>query len=232
MPGLLLGDVFPDFEAETTVGKIKFHDFLGDSWGILFSHPRDYTPVCTTELGRAAKLSSEFSKRNVRMIALSIDCLEDHYGWSKVLSRVSSEKTAGDEPLRVWIDVEAMLCARALVLTPAVFIIGPDKKLKLSILYPATTGRNFDELLRVIDSLQLTAGVRVATPADWKPGVCVMVPPSMPEEEAASMFPAGVFSKELPSGRKYLRYTPQPKDQSKHTDTGNSQTEPGTTSQP
>uniref|UniRef100_A0A8C6LZY2 Thioredoxin domain-containing protein n=1 Tax=Nothobranchius furzeri TaxID=105023 RepID=A0A8C6LZY2_NOTFU len=223
MPGLLLGDVFPDFEAETTVGKIKFHDFLGDSWGILFSHPRDYTPVCTTELGRAAKLSSEFSKRNVRMIALSIDCLEDHYGWSKVLTYILANSGGR---------FKFKYSAEFLPDNGTVFIIGPDKKLKLSILYPATTGRNFDELLRVIDSLQLTAGVRVATPADWKPGVCVMVPPSMPEEEAASMFPAGVFSKELPSGRKYLRYTPQPKDQSKHTDTGNSQTEPGTTSQP
>ncbi|XP_054599956.1 peroxiredoxin-6 isoform X2 [Nothobranchius furzeri] len=236
MPGLLLGDVFPDFEAETTVGKIKFHDFLGDSWGILFSHPRDYTPVCTTELGRAAKLSSEFSKRNVRMIALSIDCLEDHYGWSKDILAYNCESSETNLlPFPIIADRNRELAITLGMLDPeekdsdgmpvtarCVFIIGPDKKLKLSILYPATTGRNFDELLRVIDSLQLTAG----------PGVCVMVPPSMPEEEAASMFPAGVFSKELPSGRKYLRYTPQPKDQSKHTDTGNSQTEPGTTSQP
>ncbi|CAB1326464.1 unnamed protein product [Coregonus sp. 'balchen'] len=155
MPGLLLGDVFPNFEAETTNGQIKFHDFLGDSWGILFSHPRDYTPVCTTELGRAAKLS-------------------------------------GDQ--------------REL----AVFVIGQDKKLKLSLLYPATTGRNFDEILRVVDSLQLTAKNRVATPADWQPGERVMVPPNIPEEEAAAMFTAGIYSKELPSGRKYLRYTPQP----------------------
>ncbi|KAM9350230.1 peroxiredoxin-6-like isoform 2-T2 [Symphorus nematophorus] len=174
MPGLLLGDVFPDFEAETTTGKIQFHEFLGDSWGILFSHPRDYTPVCTTELGRAARLSSEFSKRGVKMIALSIDCLEDHHGWTKV------------------------------------FIISPDKRLKLSLLYPATTGRNFDEILRVVDSLQITAGKRVATPVDWKPGDCVMVPPSMSEEEAASLFPEGVYTKDLPSGKKYLRYTPQP----------------------
>ncbi|TKS80183.1 Peroxiredoxin-6 [Collichthys lucidus] len=174
MPGLLLGDTFPDFEAETTTGTIQFHEFLGDSWGILFSHPRDYTPVCTTELGRAARLSDEFRKRGVKMIALSIDHLEDHYGWTEV------------------------------------FIIGPDKKLKLSFLYPATTGRNFDEILRVVDSLQITADRRVATPADWKPGDCVMVPPNLSEEEAASLFPEGVYTKELPSGKKYLRYTPQP----------------------
>ncbi|KAF1649269.1 Peroxiredoxin-6, partial [Aptenodytes patagonicus] len=175
-------------------------------WGILFSHPRDFTPVCTTELGRAAKLAPEFSKRNVKMIALSIDSVQDHLSWSKVrgggaagLSRYSRA-------------VEQISSAQPLTLSPCaqVFVFGPDKKLKLSILYPATTGRNFDEILRVVDSLQLTAYKKVATPVDWKPGDSVMVVPTLPDEEAKKLFPKGVFTKALPSGKKYLRYTPQP----------------------
>ncbi|XP_013869268.1 peroxiredoxin-6 [Austrofundulus limnaeus] len=240
MPGLLLGEVFPDFEAETTIGRIKFHKFLGDSWGILFSHPKDYTPVCTTELGRAARLSDEFSKRNVKLMAISLDSLEDHYGWSKdILAYNCNDSGNCTLPFPIIADRKRELAVTLGMLDPdekdkdglpltarCVFIIGPDKKLKLSILYPATTGRNFDEILRVIDSLQLTAGIRVATPADWKPGVCVMVPPSIPEEEAASMFPAGVYSKELPSGKKYLRYTPHPGIQSEQKDTKQSQDQP------
>ncbi|KAK2822064.1 hypothetical protein Q5P01_022129 [Channa striata] len=224
MPGLLLGDVFPDFEAETTVGKIKFHEFLGDSWGILFSHPRDYTPVCTTELGRAARMCSEFSKRHVKMIALSIDSVEDHHGWSTdILAYNCEESGCTSLPFPIIADSKRDLAVALGMLDPdekdkdgmpltarCVFIIGPDKRLKLSLLYPATTGRNFDEILRVVDSLQLTFDRRVATPADWKPGECVMVPPNLSEEEAAAMFPAGVYSKDLPSGRKYLRYTLQP----------------------
>ncbi|XP_062336843.1 peroxiredoxin-6-like [Osmerus eperlanus] len=223
MPGLLLGDVFPDFDAETTTGKIQFHDFLGDSWGILFSHPRDYTPVCTTELGRAAKLSSEFTKRNVKMIALSIDNVEDHCGWSKDILAYNNEEPGCVLPFPIIADSQRELAVSLGMLDPdekdkdgmpltarCVFIIGPDKKLKLSLLYPATTGRNFDEILRVIDSLQLTAQKRVATPADWKPGDRVMVLPNIPEDEAASLFPDGVYKKDLPSGKKYLRYTPQP----------------------
>ncbi|XP_036938800.1 peroxiredoxin-6-like [Acanthopagrus latus] len=224
MPGLLLGDVFPDFEAESTTGNIKLHEFLGDSWGILFSHPRDYTPVCTTELGRAARLSSEFSKRGVKMIALSVDCLQDHHGWTKDILGYNCEDPASSSlPFPIIADCKRELAVALGMLDPdekdkdgmpltarCVFIIGPDKRLKLSLLYPATTGRNFDEILRVVDSLQLTAGKRVATPADWKPGECVMVPPSMSEEEAAALFPAGVYTKELPSGKKYLRYTPKP----------------------
>ncbi|NWH79260.1 PRDX6 protein, partial [Piaya cayana] len=207
MPGLLLGDEAPNFEADTTQGRIRFHDFLGDSWGILFSHPRDFTPVCTTELGRAAKLAAEFSKRNVKMIALSIDSVQDHLGWSKVQdigwkgrsSRLSQSSRAVGQ-------------TSAETLSPCVqvFVFGPDKKLKLSILYPATTGRNFDEILRVVDSLQLTAYKKVATPVDWKPGDSVMVVPTLPDEEAKKLFPKGVFTKDLPSGKKYLRYTPQP----------------------
>ncbi|NWS76917.1 PRDX6 protein, partial [Crotophaga sulcirostris] len=220
MPGLLLGDEAPDFEADTTQGRIRFHDFLGDSWGILFSHPRDFTPVCTTELGRAAKLAPEFSKRNVKMIALSIDSVPDHLAWSKVQGKgrcqgsskgkVHREESTGLEPQQQgsW----TTICPAPDLVSPhpQVFVFGPDKKLKLSILYPATTGRNFDEILRVVDSLQLTAYKKVATPVDWKPGDSVMVVPTLPDEEAKKLFPKGVFTKDLPSGKKYLRYTPQP----------------------
>ncbi|NXM08830.1 PRDX6 protein, partial [Tyrannus savana] len=232
-PGLLLGDEAPNFEADTTQGRIRFHDFLGDSWGILFSHPRDFTPVCTTELGRAAKLAAEFSKRNVKMIALSIDSVQDHLSWCKVqgwggvqgelalllfskgqrrcphrtLHRLGAIKTQSRKVFSLFMEH-----SKPLTLSPCaqVFIFGPDKKLKLSILYPATTGRNFDEILRVVDSLQLTAYKKVATPVDWKPGDSVMVVPTLPDEEAKKLFPKGVFTKDLPSGKKYLRYTPQP----------------------
>ncbi|KAM8746381.1 peroxiredoxin-6 [Acanthopagrus schlegelii] len=219
MPGILLGDEFPNFEADTTVGKIKFHDFLGGSWGILFSHPRDFTPVCTTELACAAKLTDEFKKRGVKMIALSIDSVEDHKAWSKDVMSVSSAAD-NDLPFPIIADDKRELSVKLGMLDPderdkdgmpltarCVFVIGPDKRLKLSILYPATTGRNFDELLRVIDSLQLTAQKKVATPVDWKPGDKVMVIPSLSEAEAASLFPNGVTTKEVPSGKKYLRYT-------------------------
>ncbi|CAO2637427.1 PRDX6 [Lemmus lemmus] len=229
MPGgLLLGDEAPNFEANTTIGPIRFHDFLGDSWGILFSHPRDFTPVCTTELGRAAKLAPEFAKMNVKMIALSIDSVEDHLAWSKSPPSQDINAYNGDEPTEklpfpIIDDKKRELAILLGMLDPSekdekgmpvtarvVFIFGPDKKLKLSILYPATTGRNFDEILRVIKSLQLTATKRVATPVDWKEGESVMVLPTISEEEAKSLFPKGVFTKDLPSGKKYLRYTPQP----------------------
>ncbi|KAM6921734.1 peroxiredoxin-6 [Xenentodon cancila] len=219
MPGLLLGDEFPNFEADTTVGKIKFHDFLGDSWGILFSHPRDFTPVCTTELACAAKISDEFKKRGVKMIALSIDSVEDHHGWSKDVMAFNSDADSA-LPFPIIADHKRELSVLLGMLDPdekdkdglpltarCVFVIGPDKKLKLSILYPATTGRNFNELLRVIDSLQLTAQKKVATPVDWKPGDKVMVIPSLSDSEAAALFPNGVTTKEVPSGKTYLRYT-------------------------
>ncbi|XP_017262900.1 peroxiredoxin-6 [Kryptolebias marmoratus] len=218
MPGLLLGDVLPNFEADTTDGRIKFHDFLGDSWGILFSHPRDYTPVCTTELGRAAKLVDEFKKRNVKMIALSVDSVEDHCSWSKDVMAYNCEADKA-LPYPIIADDKRELSILLGMLDPdekdkdgmpltarCVFVVGPDKKLKLSILYPATTGRNFDEILRVIDSLQLTAQKKVATPVDWKPGDKVMVIPSLSDSEAATLFPNGVETKEVPSGKKYLRY--------------------------
>ncbi|XP_003439943.1 peroxiredoxin-6 [Oreochromis niloticus] len=219
MPGLLLGDEIPNFEADTTVGRIKFHDFLGNSWGILFSHPRDFTPVCTTELACAANISNEFKKRGVKMIALSIDSVADHNSWSKDVMAVGKQ---GDTalPFPIIADDKRELSVQLGMLDPdekdkdgmpltarCVFVIGPDKKLKLSILYPATTGRNFDELLRVIDSLQLTAQKKVATPVDWKPGDKVMVIPSLSDAEAASLFPNGVTTEEVPSGKKYLRYT-------------------------
>ncbi|NWW46448.1 PRDX6 protein, partial [Pedionomus torquatus] len=173
-------------------------------WGILFSHPRDFTPVCTTELGRAAKLAPEFTKRNVKMIALSIDSVQDHLSWSKVWAMGRRKGS-----LRCYLALKARRKAHTEQST-GVFVFGPDKKLKLSILYPATTGRNFDEILRVVDSLQLTAYKKVATPVDWKPGDSVMVVPTLPDEEAKKLFPKGVFTKDLPSGKKYLRYTPQP----------------------
>ncbi|XP_026014482.1 peroxiredoxin-6 [Astatotilapia calliptera] len=219
MPGLLLGDEFPNFEADTSIGRIKFHDFLGNSWGILFSHPRDFTPVCTTELARAANISNEFKKRGVKMIALSIDSVADHNSWSKDVMAVSKNADT-DLPFPIIADDKRELSVLMGMLDPdekdkdgmpltarCVFVIGPDKKLKLSILYPATTGRNFDELLRVIDSLQLTAQKKVATPVDWKPGDKVMVIPSLSDAEAASLFPNGVTTEEVPSGKKYLRYT-------------------------
>uniref|UniRef100_A0A3B4DK33 Peroxiredoxin-6 n=2 Tax=Pygocentrus nattereri TaxID=42514 RepID=A0A3B4DK33_PYGNA len=230
MPGLLLGDVFPDFEANTSTGKIKFHEFLGNSWGILFSHPRDFTPVCTTELASAARLSNEFKKRDVKMIALSIDSVEDHCSWSKDVMALHPEQAASPLPFPIIADDKRELSVLLGMLDPdeldkdgmpltarlclsykcVVFVIGPDKKLKLSILYPATTGRNFAEILRVIDSLQLTAKKKVATPVDWKPGDDVMVIPSLSDEEAKKLFPAGFNTKELPSGKNYLRYTPHP----------------------
>ncbi|NXE52650.1 PRDX6 protein, partial [Casuarius casuarius] len=189
-------------------------------WGILFSHPRDFTPVCTTELGQAAKLAPEFSKRNVKMIALSIDSVEDHLSWSKVWGTGRREKLGGRSRRAGQIRQSSRTCTRCLTLrvprnltlSPCaqVFVFGPDKKLKLSILYPATTGRNFDEILRVVDSLQLTAYKKVATPVNWKPGDSVMVIPSLPDDEAKKLFPKGIFTKDLPSGKKYLRYTPQP----------------------
>uniref|UniRef100_A0A8D0Y3E1 Thioredoxin domain-containing protein n=1 Tax=Sus scrofa TaxID=9823 RepID=A0A8D0Y3E1_PIG len=223
MPGgLLLGDEAPNFEANTTIGRIRFHDFLGDSWGILFSHPRDFTPVCTTELGRAAKLAPEFAKRNVKMIALSIDSVEDHLAWSKVIEIYPESYLEDSFPRELLKNASRALGTIFSKCSPLIlddkkqpmsaevlFFFGHTVKI-LSILYPATTGRNFDEILRVIISLQLTAEKRVATPVDWKNGDSVMVLPNIPEEEAKKLFPKGVFTKELPSGKKYLRYTPQP----------------------
>lgn len=207
---LRLGDIAPDFTTETTDGLISFHNWLGSSWGVLFSHPSDYTPVCTTELGRLANLKDEFSKRNVKVIAISVDDVESHKGWIKDINETQS--TTVNFPIIA--DPEAKVANLYDMIHPnasekftvrSVFIIGPDKKIKLIISYPASTGRNFVELLRVIDSLQLTANYGVATPADWKDGQDVVIIPTIKDEEAITKFPKG-FTKIKP----YLRLTPQP----------------------
>jgi thioredoxin-dependent peroxiredoxin len=207
---LRLGDTAPDFTAQTTQGEIHFHDWLGDSWGMIFSHPADFTPVCTTELGRTALLSDEFAKRNVKVIAVSVDSLESHDRWVPDINEVS--QTTVNFPLiddadRAVSELYDMIHpnASASATVRSVFIIGPDKKIKLTLTYPASTGRNFNELLRVIDSLQLTANYQVATPADWQQGDDVIVTPAVPNEQLAEKFPKGVtFVKP------YLRTTPQP----------------------
>ncbi len=204
-----LGDDAPDFTAETTEGEVHFYDWKGDSWAVLFSHPKDFTPVCTTELGTVAKLKPEWDKRNVKVIGLSVDPLESHGDWSKDI-----EETQGAapnfpliaDPDRKVADLYDMIQPNASDTTTvrSVFIIGPDNKLKLSLTYPASTGRNFDEILRVIDSLQLTAKHKVATPADWKAGEDVIIVPAVSDEEAKEKF--GSFNTIKP----YLRTVPQP----------------------
>jgi len=214
-----LGDVFPDFKADTSEGEIQFHEFIKDTWAVLFSHPADYTPVCTTELARVAQLVSEFQKRGVKLAALSCDNAESHRGWIKDIQKY---KDLEKFPYPIIADDKRELAVQLGMVDPdekdakglpltcrAVFIIGPDKKLKLSILYPATTGRNFDEVLRVIDSLQLTATKKVATPVDWKSGGECMVLPTVSADEAKTLFPHARVQ-ELPSGKPYMRFTPQP----------------------
>jgi alkyl hydroperoxide reductase subunit AhpC len=207
---LRLGDTAPDFKASTTNGDISFHEYLGDSWGVLFSHPADYTPVCTTELGRTAQLKDEFAKRNVKVLAVSVDPLDKHKGWVNDINE--TQHTTVDFPIIA--DAERNVAtlydmihpnASATATVRSLFIIGPDKKLKLSFTYPASTGRNFLEVLRVIDSLQLTADYSVATPADWKQGEDVIVVPAVTTEDAEKRFPKG-----LKIIKPYLRYTPQP----------------------
>jgi len=207
---LHLGDTVPDFKAKTTVGDISFHDYLGDSWGILFSHPADYTPVCTTELGRTAQLKDEFDKRNVKVLAVSVDPLDKHQGWINDINE--TQHTSVNFPIIADDDRNVATLydmihpnASATATVRSLFVIGPDKKLKLSITYPASTGRNFVEVLRVIDSLQLTANHSVATPADWKHGEDVIVVPAVSTEDAVKKFPKG-----LRIIKPYLRYTPQP----------------------
>lgn len=205
-----LGDTAPDFTAETTDGTVKFHEFLGDGWGVLFSHPKDYTPVCTTELGRVAALKGEFEKRNCKVIGLSVDDLGSHEGWAADIEE--TQGVALNFPLiadsdRKVSDLYGMIHPQAddTLTVRSVFIIGPDKKVKLSITYPASTGRNFDEILRVIDSLQLTSNHSVATPVDWKDGDDVIVVPALSDEEAKAKFPKG-----FKAIKPYLRVTPQP----------------------
>jgi len=205
-----LGDTAPDFTAETTEGTIEFHEWLGDGWGILFSHPKDYTPVCTTELGRVANLKGEFDKRNVKVIAVSVDPLESHKGWIKDINETQSctmNYPIIADPDRNVATIYGMIHPNALdnLTVRSVFIIGPDKKVKLQLTYPASTGRNFDEIMRVIDSLQLTANYQVATPADWKQGDDCVVVPAIKTEDIPAKFPKG-FKEVKP----YLRMTPQP----------------------
>ncbi|NKF21636.1 peroxiredoxin [Solimonas marina] len=193
---LRLGDIAPDFEADTTEGKIHFHDWLGSSWGVLFSHPKNYTPVCTTELGYTAKLKPEFDKRNVKAIGLSVDKLEDHHGWSKDIEE--TQGTALNFPLIADADKKVanlydMIHPNAsdTVTVRSVFIIDPNKKIRLTLTYPASTGRNFDEILRVIDSLQLTDKQKLATPVNWKPGDDAIIVPAVKDDEAKTLFPQG-----------------------------------------
>lgn len=207
---LRLGDDAPNFTANSSIGKINLYEYLGDSWGVLFSHPADYTPVCTTELGRTANLQSEFEKRNVKVLALSVDPIDKHHGWINDINETQNCNVQfpiiADED-RTVANLYDMIHpnASATATVRSLFIIGPDKKIKLTITYPASTGRNFFEVLRVIDSLQLTAHHSVATPADWKEGEDVIVVPAVSTEDAIKKFPKGV--KVI---KPYLRYTPQP----------------------
>jgi alkyl hydroperoxide reductase subunit AhpC len=207
---ILLGDTAPDFTAETTEGTINFHDWLGDKWGVLFSHPKDFTPVCTTELGAVAKLKAEFDKRNTRVIAISVDPLESHNSWVGDINETQGTTVNFPiiaDPDRKVSDLYDLIHPNAsdTVTVRSVYIIGPDKKVKLTITYPQSTGRNFQEILRVIDSLQLTAGYQVSTPADWKQGEDVIIIPAVTDEQAKEKFPKGWDAK-----RPYLRFTPQP----------------------
>ena len=207
---LRLGDVAPDFTAESSVGTINLYDFLGDSWGVLFSHPADYTPVCTTELGRTAKLAQEFAARNTKVLALSVDDVDSHRGWIQDINE--TQHTTVNFPIIA--DKDKKVAELYDMIHPnasesftvrSLFVIGADKKVKLIISYPASTGRNFDEILRVIDSLQLTANYSVATPADWKNGEDVVVIPAIKTADILAKFPKG-FTEVKP----YLRLTPQP----------------------
>jgi alkyl hydroperoxide reductase subunit AhpC len=205
-----LGDTAPDFTAPTTQGEIHFHDWLGDSWGVLFSHPKDFTPVCTTELGYVAKIKPEFDKRNVKVIGLSVDPVESHVQWEGDIEETQGTAVnfpmIGD-PERKVADLYDMIHPNAndTLTVRSVFVIGPDKKVKLTITYPASTGRNFDEILRVIDSLQLTANYKVATPANWEDGDDVIIGSAVTNEEAERLFPGG-----WTTVKPYLRVLPQP----------------------
>ncbi|MBO9613645.1 MULTISPECIES: peroxiredoxin [Dyadobacter] len=207
---LRLGDIAPDFEANTTQGPIKFHEWLGDSWGLLFSHPADFTPVCTTELGKTALLKGEFEKRNVKVLAVSVDDLDSHHRWIPDINEVNDTEVnfpiiadEGRQVAQLYDMIHPNASEKATV--RSVFVIGPDKKIKLTLTYPASTGRNFNEILRVVDSLQLTANYSVATPADWKDGEDVIVVPAVSTEDAQKKFTKG-----LNIVKPYLRYTPQP----------------------
>ncbi|KIC63177.1 peroxiredoxin [Chryseobacterium taiwanense] len=205
-----LGDIVPDFNAESTIGNLNFYDFLGNSWGILFSHPADYTPVCTTELGYTAKLKSEFEQRNTKAIALSVDGVEDHHNWIKDINE--TQNTEVEFPIIADKDRKVSELfdfihpnASATATVRSLLIIDPEKKVRLIITYPASTGRNFNEIIRVLDSLQLVDSHKIATPVNWKNGEDVIIPPAISTEDAKKIFPKGV--REI---KPYLRYTPQP----------------------
>jgi alkyl hydroperoxide reductase subunit AhpC len=207
---LRLGDTAPNFRAQTTEGEIDFHEYLGNGWGVLFSHPADYTPVCTTELGKTAKLKEEFARRNVKVLAVSIDPLDKHFGWRNDINETQNCNVdfpiIADESREVATLYDMIHPnASATVTVRSLFVIGPDKAIKLIITYPASTGRNFNEVLRVIDSLQLTSKHSLATPADWKQGEDAIVVPAVSTEDAIKKFPKGV--KVI---KPYLRYTPVP----------------------
>lgn len=218
--GLALNDTAPDFEAETTQGKIKFHDWIGDSWAVLFSHPKDFTPICTTELGYMARLKPEFDKRGVKIIGLSVDPVENHVKWGEDIKETQgfapNFPMIGDTDLKIAklygmlpADAEGDASTRTAATNATVrtvFVIGPDKKIKLHLAYPMTTGRNFDEILRVIDSMQLTAKHKVATPVNWKNGEDVVLLGSVTDEEAKKIYPQG-----WKAPRPYLRIVPQPR---------------------
>ncbi|MEP7304769.1 MAG: peroxiredoxin [Acidobacteriota bacterium] len=218
--GLRIGDVAPNFDAETTEGPINFHEWIGDSWAVLFSHPKDFTPVCTTELGYMAKIKPDFDKRNTKIIGLSVDPVSKHDGWSRDI-----EETQGFAPNYPMIGDTELKVAKLYGMLPAdlkgtsdgrtaadnqtvrnVFVVGPDKKIKLILVYPMTTGRNFDEVLRVIDSLQLTAKYKVSTPVNWNPGEDVIIAGSVSDEDAKKTYPDG-----WKAPRPYIRIVPQPK---------------------
>jgi thioredoxin-dependent peroxiredoxin len=217
---LQIGDTAPDFEAETTQGRIKFHDWIGGGWAVLFSHPKDFTPVCTTELGYMARIKPEFDRRNVKIIGLSVDSIGDHSRWSRDIEETQGHAPnypmIGDSDFKVaklYAMLPATVNGEAAKRTPAdnqtvrnIFVVGPDKKIKLILVYPMTTGRNFDEVLRVIDSLQMTAKHKVATPVNWKQGEDVIIAGSVSDEEARKTYPQG-----WKAPKPYLRIVPQPK---------------------
>lgn len=218
---LQIGDVAPDFEAETTEGRIRFHEWLGDSWGILFSHPKDFTPVCTTELGTMARLNPDFERRNVKILAVSVDPVDKHKSWSTDIAEATGTAPnypmIGDPDLKVsklydMLPAEAGNSSEGRTAADnqtvrTVYVIGPDKKIKMAMAYPMTTGRNFDELLRVVDSIQLTAKHKVATPANWKAGEEVIIVASVTDDEAKKKYPAG-----WRAVKPYLRFVAQPRN--------------------
>lgn len=217
MPGLTLGDTIPNLEVETTHGRIKLRDYIGDSWTIIFSHPGDFTPVCTTELGKMAAYTEEFARRGVKLLGLSCDDVQSHKEWikdiegytpgSKVTYPIAADPKREIIKQLNMVDPDEKDSSGNNLPSRALHIVGPDKKIKLSFLYPASTGRNMDEVLRALESLQKAAKHKIATPANWKPGEPVLIPPSVSNEQAKQMFPQGFQTCDLPSKKEYLRFT-------------------------